>query len=118
MSLARDMPLFTPDRLDRAPVVLGGCTAAEIQYLFLFATATAMTPAIALGFIGGSWYVTIPGGLLLIFALILAGMKSLAVAKRGKPHNYYLHRLMFWMAEAGWIESGVLRYSKHYKVLR
>ena len=118
MNAGRDMPLFTPDRLDRDPVVLGGCTAAEIQYLFLFATAIAMTPAIALGFIGGSWYITIPGGLLLIFVLILAGMKFLAVAKRGKPHDYYIHKLLFRLAEAGWIESNVIRRSMSYKGLR
>ena len=118
MSEEEKTPGFIPDRLNVDPVVLAGCTANEVQYLFILGIFLGGVPTIMLGFIGNSWYITIPFGFLFLLIFIVAGMKTVSTLKRGKPQNYITHKATMWMSTQGWVESDMIFKNETFKGIR
>lgn len=101
-----DLEQVTAHFLDAEPVLVAGCTGAEIGVIILLSiVASTVIGVFLLGILFGLWGATIP------FVLLLSGITSVVLSKmlrsskRGKPEGYYSQSISVKLKEMGVVKD-------------
>ena len=96
--------------LDAEPVLLAGCTGAEIGVIVLLSIiASSATGILLLGVLFGVWAATIPFVLLLSGVSSVVFSKMLRSSKRGKPEGYYTQSISVRLKKIGIVKDLIYR---------
>lgn len=111
-------PLEPPTRLDREPPVLWGCTAPELLVLLVGSLLLTVPLGLALALWLGAGFLALPGAGLATFMLVRLGAARLRDLKRGRPEQYYPHRLQKLAMRVGLLKLRYLDYSGPWRLGR
>ena len=82
------------DRLNEEPVIFRGSTNSELGLIMTFAVIFWVPCAILLGVLFGAVVLSLGISSLAILATVWFGTSIFQSIKRGKPNNYYQHRVI------------------------
>ena len=97
MSEQSDIPEILADRLNSEPVILRGLSNTELMLVIKFAVLVWIPLCLLVAFLFGNFAMGLGVAMVLVLLTVLFAGTVLQKVKRGRPRNYYQHKMKFFL---------------------